>query len=99
MEATMTTRWKPQPGDLVWMNYPDHPDPIGRCVGYTQDFGYVEGDARYGQPVILGRKPLGPFDLEPGPLRLFLIAPAFLLPFPWRGPEWRRAEAEGRIGA
>lgn len=75
--------WKPEIGDEVWMNYPDHTEPLGVVVGFNPD----DADHRPGQPVI--KKADGSH---------INCHPFFLLPFQLGGPEWQLAEAEGRVG-
>ena len=61
----------------------NHPD--GRRLGTVVRFDERDGP-RKGQPVVC--------ESEGDP---FAIHPMFLLPFPYGGPEWRKAADEGRV--
>lgn len=89
------TMWTPEVGDLVWINRADFDDPEGKVVGFVP-----EGERRAGQPIIERQA-----DFEPGGLfgrgwkkgDRVVIAPLFLLPFRYGGPEWREANDDGRV--
>ncbi len=89
------TYWTPKLGDVVWLNYPDADEPEGKVVGFVP-----EGQDRAGQPIIerLTDDAGGPFG-RPGPHKgdHVVMHPSFLLPFRFGGPEWKQAEASGRI--
>ena len=86
------TYWTPAVGDLVWMNRPDFDEPEGRVVAIKDD------EPRLGQPIIERVADLpGPFGGYRRGERV-VIHPMFLLPFPYGGPEWLLARAEGRVG-
>lgn len=87
--------WAPVVGDIVWLNYPDSDKPEGRVVGFVSD----ELSARVGQPIIERLEDEPPAMFLPGHKKgdRVVIHPTFLLPFRFRGPEWKQAEAEGRI--
>lgn len=84
-------RWAPSIGDEVWYNYPDG-SRVGRVVAR------VVAGLRAGQPVIeVLDDEAGPFARRKRGDRI-VVAPEFLLPFRYGGPEWKRAMAEGRVG-
>lgn len=95
----MSDYWTPEVGQRVWLNHPDSDRPLGVVVGYVP-----EGEQKAGQPVIECEE-----DEEPNsglfqiPVHKkgdhFIVAPLFLLPFPYYGEEWKKAQAEGRIGS
>ena len=94
---TLPIRWAPELGDIVWLNYPDFDKPEGKVVGFVED-GH-----RKGQPIIevLEDEPPVPGGLFSGATHhkgdRIVIAPLFLLPFQYYGPEWKAAEAAGLI--
>jgi hypothetical protein len=83
--------WAPQKGDTVWLNHPDSQKPLGTVVDFVAD-----ELPRGGQPIIeaLEDEP-GLFGRKKGDR--CAVHPMFLLPFPWGGQEWTKAEAEGRV--
>lgn len=88
-------KWTPKLGDTVWLNYPDAPEPQGKVVGFVP-----EGNIRAGQPIIerlVDRPAGGRYGPEKKGDRV-VIAPPFLLPFPYHGEEWQEAYDDGRIG-
>lgn len=92
----MTTFWSPKLGDIVWLNYPDAHEPEGRVVGFV-----AEGYPRAGQPIIERLTDQSPTRLaglggwKKG--EQVVIAPPFLLPFRFGGPEWQEADAMGLV--
>lgn len=90
----MSLAWYPKVGDLVWLNHPDSDEPEGRVVEFVPD----DAENRAGQPIIEALEDdIGPFSKRKKGDR-FVIHPAFLLPFAFGGPEWKEAEAQGRVG-
>lgn len=75
--------WLPRKGQNVYLNRPDSDEPMGEVIGYVPS---DQGHARAGQPMIV----------QPDET-IVACHPDFLLPFPYGGEEWQRANAEGRI--
>lgn len=92
----MSDYWTPKEGEQVWMNYPDFERPLGKVVGFVP-----EGNLRAGQPIIECQQDEGEGGIFKNDGRRkgdrFVVAPPFLLPFPYYGDEWKRAQSEGRI--
>lgn len=87
--------WTPEVGDSVWINRADFDEPEGRVVGFVP-----EGEKRAGQPIIERQAdftPGGPFSRGWKKGERVVIAPLFLLPFPYGGLEWRKANDDGRV--
>jgi hypothetical protein len=85
------SHWEPEIGDEVFYNHPDG-GRVGKVVGRV-----AEGELRAGQPII------EVLDDAPGRFAarkagdLVVVHPVFLLPFRYGGPEWHKADREGRI--
>ncbi len=86
--------WNPKIGQEVWLNRPDANDSLGKVIGYVSEGGRHEG-----QPIIEAMRDK---NSQFSPVKKgdkSIIHPAFLLPFPFGGDRWEKANEEGLINA